>query len=254
MNNTPMLTDEMVEKAALKLRPMFSDVMSRNIVREIIAAALQSETQAPPPPETQKPGVGIDAASTAMLEALHKIVNNWNDLHPKDRAQARDAIAKAEAALAAKEMNPSPETQKQVRPLDWKPHPEDGRISHEGLNGRRRYVSRALPPWDGAYFIMEKDGVYSLKTSLGSLDGEYSSEEDAKTAMQSIFSAWIHAALFDQPPQNHADAIAALREAEPYVEICHSLMTAKDTRANVWRVLKQVRAALAATATEGSDA
>ncbi len=42
------------------------------------------------------------------------------------------------------------------------------------------------------------------------------------------------------------EAIAALKEAEPYVEICHSLMTQKETRANVWRVLKQVRAAIAA--------
>jgi cell division septum initiation protein DivIVA len=42
------------------------------------------------------------------------------------------------------------------------------------------------------------------------------------------------------------EAIAALKEAEPYVEICHSLMTQKETRANVWRVLKQVRAVIAA--------
>ncbi len=42
------------------------------------------------------------------------------------------------------------------------------------------------------------------------------------------------------------EAIAALKEAEPYVEICHSLMTQKETRANVWRVLKQVRASIAA--------
>ncbi|NSZ73914.1 hypothetical protein G6L74_09190 [Agrobacterium tumefaciens] len=42
------------------------------------------------------------------------------------------------------------------------------------------------------------------------------------------------------------EAIAALKEAEPYVEICHSLMTQKETRASVWRVLKQVRAAIAA--------
>ena len=30
-----------------------------------------------------------------LLSALQKIVNNWDDLHPKDRAQARAAIAKA---------------------------------------------------------------------------------------------------------------------------------------------------------------
>lgn len=43
----------------------------------------------------------------------------------------------------------------------------------------------------------------------------------------------------------------ALADAEPYVELCHSLMTQKDTRANVWRVLKEVRAALAAVKEEG---
>ncbi len=42
------------------------------------------------------------------------------------------------------------------------------------------------------------------------------------------------------------EALAALKEAEPYVEICHSLLTQKETRANAWRVLKQVRAAIAA--------
>lgn len=33
---------------------------------------------------------------TDLLDALNKIVNNWDNLHPKDREQARAAIAKAE--------------------------------------------------------------------------------------------------------------------------------------------------------------
>jgi len=33
----------------------------------------------------------------ALVEALQKIVNNWDDLHPKDRHQAREALAKAGA-------------------------------------------------------------------------------------------------------------------------------------------------------------
>lgn len=41
-----------------------------------------------------------------------------------------------------------------------------------------------------------------------------------------------------------AKAAEALEAADPYVEICHSLMTARGPRANVWRVLKQVRATL----------
>jgi hypothetical protein len=35
------------------------------------------------------------AAAPDLLAALQKIVNNWDDLHPKDRQQARFAIAKA---------------------------------------------------------------------------------------------------------------------------------------------------------------
>ncbi|MBX4889824.1 hypothetical protein [Rhizobium bangladeshense] len=37
---------------------------------------------------------------------------------------------------------------------------------------------------------------------------------------------------------------AILRDAEPYVELCHSLMAASDIRKRAWNVLKQVRAAL----------
>jgi hypothetical protein len=35
------------------------------------------------------------AAAPALLEALKKIVNNWGNLHPKDRQQARIAIEEA---------------------------------------------------------------------------------------------------------------------------------------------------------------
>jgi hypothetical protein len=37
----------------------------------------------------------IIAAAPDLLAALRKIVNNWDNLHSKDRAQARAAIAKA---------------------------------------------------------------------------------------------------------------------------------------------------------------
>ena len=36
-----------------------------------------------------------DKLNAELLSALQKIVNNWDDLHPKDRAQARAALAKA---------------------------------------------------------------------------------------------------------------------------------------------------------------
>lgn len=51
-------------------------------------------------------------------------------------------------------------------------------------------------------------------------------------------------------PVSNVEVVDALRAAEPYVEICHSLISKKDTRAQVWKVLKQIRAALATT--EGS--
>lgn len=35
------------------------------------------------------------AAAPELLEALEKIVNYWDNLHPKDRQQARAAIWKA---------------------------------------------------------------------------------------------------------------------------------------------------------------
>ena len=35
-------------------------------------------------------------AAPDLLAALHKIINHWDDLHPKDRQQARMAIEKAE--------------------------------------------------------------------------------------------------------------------------------------------------------------
>ena len=36
------------------------------------------------------------AAHDSLVAALGKIVNNWGDLHPKDRQQARAALALAE--------------------------------------------------------------------------------------------------------------------------------------------------------------
>lgn len=57
--------------------------------------------------------------------------------------------------------------------------------------------------------------------------------------------------VFTPPPSTHVEVVEALRAAEPYVEICHSLISKKDTRAQVWKVLKQIRAALATT--EGKD-
>jgi Lar family restriction alleviation protein len=88
------------------------------------------------------------------------------------------------------------------------------------------------------------------------LGEDFQSVEEAKAAAQADYEARIRSALSAQVQDvAGTGAIAALKEAEPYVEICHSLMTQKETRANVWRVLKQVRAAIAAAPAkqEGGD-
>ncbi len=71
------------------------------------------------------------------------------------------------------------------------------------------------------------------------------SVDEAKAAAQADYEARIRAALSAQV-QDVAEAVVALKEAEPYVELCHSLIAQKDNRKNVWRVLKKVRAAIAA--------
>lgn len=68
---------------------------------------------------------------------------------------------------------------------------------------------------------------------------------DLSESRDNIGSAYTRST--PSPSTNVAAAIEALRGAEPYVELCHSLMSEKETRAQVWKVLKQVRAALATT-------
>ena len=43
-----------------------------------------------------KQNAQLISAAPDLLAALHKIVNNWSNLHPKDLQQARAAIARAE--------------------------------------------------------------------------------------------------------------------------------------------------------------
>ncbi len=69
---------------------------------------------------------------------------------------------------------------------------------------------------------------------------------DPKWHAPKIFRAVVSALSAQVQDVAGVEAIDALKEAEPYVEICHSLMTQKETRANVWRVLKRVRSAIAA--------
>lgn len=101
------------------------------------------------------------------------------------------------------------------------------------------------------YEVRRCDGMKSTFTVTRSCDIQpfawRDTIEGAKAAAQADYEARIRSALSAQVQDvAGTEAIAALKEAEPYVEICHSLMTQKETRANVWRVLKQVRAAIAA--------
>jgi len=51
-------------------------------------------------------------AAPALLDALEKIVNHWDDLHPKDRQQARAAIA----TVQTKKFRPGAASQGSVSP------------------------------------------------------------------------------------------------------------------------------------------
>lgn len=75
--------------------PMFSgDALWDNAVARFRSVAALPQTSSS----------DLHPATQDLLDALNKIVNNWSDLHPKDRAQARAAIAKVAAASAPPDM------------------------------------------------------------------------------------------------------------------------------------------------------
>lgn len=85
-----------------------------------------------------------------------------------------------------------------VKPLEWRVYPEDGRRMAEGQNQQRNFVSRALLPWGHAFFVMEKDGIFTLE---GSTEVFFDTEQDAKDEAQSQFETWIRAALATATPE-----------------------------------------------------
>ena len=48
--------------------------------------------------DEQQANAHLIAAAPELLEACEKIVNNWGNLHPKDRQQLRRAISKAKGS------------------------------------------------------------------------------------------------------------------------------------------------------------
>ena len=73
----------------------------RELAPGVIAAAtdpgwgaIAKVSQAEAEPEARA-NAHLIAASPELLSALQKIVNNWDNLHPKDRQQARAAIKDA---------------------------------------------------------------------------------------------------------------------------------------------------------------
>lgn len=136
-------------------------------------------------------------------------------------------------ALSAAE--PHPATSVAVKALEWRDEP----IPPSGETLASSVVGLYCIPHSGDRFYLRFRDATTL--------GDYSTLDKAKAAAQADYEARILSALSAQVQDvAETEAIAALKEAEPYVEICHSLMTQKETRANVWRVLKQVRAAIAA--------
>jgi len=47
--------------------------------------------------EELKANINLILSATDLLKACEKVVNNWGNLHPKDRQQLRQAISKAKA-------------------------------------------------------------------------------------------------------------------------------------------------------------
>lgn len=89
--------------------------------------------------------------------------------------------------------SPAPQKHMAVaKKLEWHAYPEDGSRVSEGQNAQRNYVSRAQLPWPGAFFVMEKDGRFSLENYPAM---SFENEHGARHAAQSIFNAWILAAL-----------------------------------------------------------
>lgn len=88
-------------------------------------------------------------------------------------------------------------------------------------------------PVDADRIARVRGSLKMLETKLGETHARIVSD-----AEQLIYD------LIPSPQTNVVGVIEALRAAEPYVELCHSLMSEKETRAQVWKVLKQVRAAL----------
>ena len=140
---------------------------------------------------------------------------------------------------------------------DWRTMSEDSAIEHD----RSHDAALAHPPAkrEAGETAAPESHVDALDTVvvLDMMERlERSAEKSLQVYVRSIsrdnllrLRAAIDAEL--QPaPVPHGEVVEALRAAEPYVEICHSLISKKDTRAQVWKVLKQIRSALATT--EGS--
>jgi len=106
-------------------------------------------------------------------------------------------IDRGQLAVLSAALTPSPQDHMRVSSLSFQPYPGDGSTIYEGQNEQRRYVARALLPWSGAVFVMEKDGVFTL---TGSCDGFFHDEQSAKDAAQAEFAKWILASVEPTSP------------------------------------------------------
>lgn len=94
-----------------------------------------------------------------------------------------------------------------VKPLEWSIWPEDGTACSEGQNPQRSFRERAIGV-HGAYFLMWKDGAYSIKFGLSGddLKGMWIEAALAKAAAQADYEARILSALSSTPPAPEPEA------------------------------------------------
>ena len=141
-----------------------------------------------------------------------------------------------------------------VKALEWEPYPSDGSLLSEGQNQKRNYVERALTPWGSAIFLMEKDGLYSLRGANDLEARSYDSQEAAKSsAFFEFFAPCILSAVAPVPAITDDAVERVLKDAEKKFEEIRIVLIrqlAEPERSAFWKAVagrNAIRALLAAT-------
>lgn len=98
-----------------------------------------------------------------------------------------------------------------------------------------------------AYMMAEIDDLLAAQTDT---DPDIAAVVAAnRSALYSTYPALEPSPATVTEGMRVAEALAVIREAEPYVETLHSLVERKETRAQVWAVVKKMRTALSQSPT-----